>query len=118
MIGLVIARPVRLGALMMARMMTGVLAGLLACAPALADVFVWKDPQTGRTRMSNIAPPWLREPVPGRRNPKVEVVRDNKVIDPSTAFATPQRAPEPPPAAANAAAKGGVGIPAAPIDDD
>ena len=95
------------------------LAGALLAAPAHADVFVWKDPQTGRTRMSNIAPPWLREPVPGKRTPKVEVVRDNKVIDPSVAFATPQRAPEPPPnAAANAAAKAGVGIPAAPIDDD
>ena len=91
------------------------LAGVLGATSASADVFVWKDPQTGRTRMSNIAPPWLREPVPGRRMPKVEVVRDNKVIDPSVAFATPQRAPEPP---ANAAAKGGVGIPAAPIDDD
>jgi hypothetical protein len=47
---------------------------------------------------------------------KVEVVRDNKVIDPSAAFATPQPAPPPPPA--NAAAKGGIGIPAAPVDDD
>jgi len=95
------------------------LAGAFAAASASADVFVWKDPQTGRTRMSNIAPPWLREPVPGKRMPKVEVVRDNKVIDPSVAFATPQPAPPPPSAnaASNAAAKGG-GIPAAAVDDD
>lgn len=95
------------------------LAGAFAAASASADVFVWKDPQTGRTRMSNIAPPWLREPVPGKRMPKVEAVRDNKVIDPAVAFATPQRPPEPAPTpASSAAAKGGVGIPAAPIDDD
>ncbi len=96
------------------------LAGAFAAASASADVFVWKDPQTGRTRMSNIAPPWLREPVAGQRMPKVEVVRDNKVIDPSVAFATPQPAPPPPPAnaASNAAAKGGAGIPVAPVDDD
>ena len=95
------------------------LAGAFAAASASADMFVWKDPQTGRTRMSNIAPPWLREPVPGKRMPKVEVVRDNKVIDPALAFATPQPAPPPPPAnaASNAAAKGG-GIPAAAVDDD
>ena len=92
------------------------LVGAFAAASASADVFVWKDPQTGRTRMSNIAPPWLREPVPGQRMPKVEVVRDNKVIDPAVAFATPQPAPPPPPA--NAAAKGGIGITAAPVDDD
>ncbi len=96
------------------------LAGAFAAASASADVFVWKDPQTGRTRMSNIAPPWLREPVPGQRMPKVEVVRDNKVIDPSVAFATRQPAPPPPPAnaASNAASKGGAGIPVAPVDDD
>lgn len=93
-------------------------AGLLAAVPAAADVYIWKDPQTGKTRMSNIAPPWLREPVPGQRVPKVEVVRDNKVIDPRVALSTPQAPAPPANAAANAAAKGGVGIPAAPIDDD
>lgn len=68
----------------------------LAASPAAADVFVWKDPQTGKTRMSNIAPPWLREPVPGRRVPTVDVIRDRKVIDPATAFANPQSLPAAP----------------------
>ena len=88
---------------------------LLLARPALADMFVWKDPDTGKTRMSNIAPPWLREPVPGRRMPKVEVVRDNKVIDPGTALANPQRPPEP---VSNPAAKAGAGTPPAAEDDD
>ena len=67
----------------------------LVAVPAGADVFVWKDPQTGRTRMSNIAPAWVRDPQPGQRAPKVEVVRDRKVIDVQTAFAAPQEAARP-----------------------
>ena len=59
-------------------------------ASARADVFTWKDPQTGRTRMSNIPPPWLRDPQPGQRVPKVQVIRENKVIEPAAAFAAPQ----------------------------
>ena len=67
----------------------------LTAAPAAADMYVWKDPQTGRTRMSNIPPPWLRDPQPGQRVPKVEVVRERKVIDVQAAFATPQEAAKP-----------------------
>lgn len=66
-------------------------------APAAADVFVWKDPATGRTRMSNIPPPFLREPPPNGRVPKVEVIRDRKVIDAATAFAKPQAPATPSP---------------------
>ena len=71
------------------------LAALLAlpCGPAAADVFMWKDPATGKTRMTNIAPPWLREPKPGVRIPKVEVIRGGKVLDPAAAFATPEAQP-------------------------
>ncbi len=67
----------------------------LAVVPAAADVFVWKDPQTGRTRMSNIAPPWVREPQPGQRAPKVEVIRERTVIDVQASFATPQAPAKP-----------------------
>ncbi len=67
----------------------------LAAAPAAADMYTWKDPVDGRTRMSNIAPSWLREPVPGKRMPKVEVIRDQKVIDAATAFANPQEPARP-----------------------
>jgi hypothetical protein len=63
---------------------------IAAAAPAAADMFVWKDPETGRTRMSNIPPPFLREPPPSGRAPKVEVIRDRKVIDAATAFSNPQ----------------------------
>jgi hypothetical protein len=90
-------------------------AAMLLARPALADMYVWKDPDTGKTRMTNIVPPWLREPVPGKRMPRVEVVRDNKVIDPGTALANPQRPPEP---VSNPAAKAGAGTPAASVDDD
>lgn len=62
---------------------------LLAALPlaAAADMYSWKDPQSGRTRMSNSPPQWLRE---GLAGPRVEVIRENKVIDVGTAFAKPQ----------------------------
>lgn len=63
---------------------------IAAVTPAAADMFVWKDPVDGRTRMSNIAPPFLREPPQRRPAPKVDVIRDRKVIDAATAFANPQ----------------------------
>ena len=62
---------------------------LLPCAAANADVFMWKDPKTGKTQMTNIAPQWLREAKPGARIPKVEVIRDGKVLDPAAVFAAP-----------------------------
>jgi hypothetical protein len=62
----------------------------LAGGPALADVYIWKDPVTGRTRMTNIPPPWVRDPAPGQRVPRVEVIREGRVIDPATALANPQ----------------------------
>ena len=71
-----------------------VVAMLGAPLAANADVYMWKDPATGKTRMTNIVPQWLREPKPGARMPKVEVIRGGKVLDPATAFAKP----EPPPA--------------------
>ena len=94
-----------------------VLVGLAMLAPAaFADVYVWKDTQTGRTRMSTSPPEWLREGTPG---PKVEVIRENRVIDAATAFTAPQppaemserqraaaRLPERKPAALPGAAEG------------
>lgn len=63
--------------------------------PARADVYMWKDPATGKTYMTNLPPPWLRDPKPGRRVPKVEVIREGKVLDPATAFAKPEPPPLP-----------------------
>jgi hypothetical protein len=74
------------------------LAGALSVgvgAPAIADVYMWKDPATGKTYMTNLPPPWLRDPQPGRRVPKVEVIREGKVLDPATAFAKPEPPPLP-----------------------
>ena len=68
---------------------------LLACFSVRADVFMWKDPATGKTRMTNIEPPWLRNSRPGVRIPKVEVIRDGKVMDPAAAFAQPEPPPQP-----------------------
>lgn len=77
-------------------LMQAVLVVAMTGAPlaANADVFMWKDPATGKTRMTNIVPQWLREPKPGARTPKVEVIRGGKVLDAATALAPP----EPPPA--------------------
>jgi len=76
--------------LLAAAIAAALIAMITMAAPAAADMFVWKDPATGRTRMSNIPPPFLREPPTRGRAPKVEVIRDRKVIDASTAFANPQ----------------------------
>jgi hypothetical protein len=60
---------------------------MLVALDGRADVYVWKDPQTGSTRMTNVPPPWVRSPPEQRRTPKVEVIRGSKVMDPATAAA-------------------------------
>jgi len=62
---------------------------LLAGGPALAQVYSWKDPETGQTRFSNIAPRWYSrgETVSG---PRVIVTAGDKVID-DTALAYDDR---------------------------
>jgi hypothetical protein len=61
----------------------------LACAPALAQVYSWKDPASGQSRISNIAPPWYHrgEIVSG---PRVVATLGDRVID-DTALAYEQR---------------------------
>ncbi len=66
---------------------------LMLASSARADVYMWKDPETGKTRMTNILPPWLRGAKPGDSVPKVEIIRDGKVLDPATAFAPAEPAP-------------------------
>ena len=53
---------------------------LLASAPALAQVYSWKDPATGQGRLSNFAPPWYSrgELVSG---PRVVASVGDRVID-------------------------------------
>ena len=62
---------------------------VLACAPALAQVYAWKDPASGQSRLSNIAPPWYNrgEFVGG---PRVIATLGDRVID-DTALAYEQR---------------------------
>jgi hypothetical protein len=61
----------------------------LACAPALAQVYSWKDPANGQSKFSNIAPPWYNrgESVSG---PRVIATLGDRVID-DTALAYEQR---------------------------
>jgi len=57
--------------------------------PALAQVYSWKDPATGQSRLSNIAPPWYShgEMVGG---PRVIATLGARVID-DTALAYEDR---------------------------
>jgi hypothetical protein len=69
----------------------------LLCAVAFtgtawADVYIWRDPQTGARRMSNVPPPWVRD---NTRGPKVEILRDGKPISAEAASANPQAPAEP-----------------------
>ncbi len=53
---------------------------VLASAPALAQVYSWRDPATGHGKISNIAPPWYSrgEAVSG---PRVIATVGDRVID-------------------------------------
>ncbi len=62
---------------------------ILASELALAQVYTWKDPATGQSRFSNIAPPWYNrgEAVSG---PRVVATVGERVID-DTALAYEDR---------------------------
>ena len=61
----------------------------MAGGPALAQVYSWKDPASGQSRFSNIAPPWYShgETV---RGPRVVATVGERVID-DTALPYEQR---------------------------
>ena len=50
-----------------------------AAGPAHAQLYTWKDPQ-GTVVIKNSPPPWYRENEKGR-GPRVQVLRDGKIID-------------------------------------
>jgi len=54
------------------------LAGLLFTAPALADIYTWRD-ASGAKRMSNVAPPWYSETEP--RGPRTQVLVNGHLVD-------------------------------------
>ena len=62
---------------------------LVACEPVFAQMYSWKDPASGQTRFSNIAPPWYSrgEILSGSR---VIATIGDRVID-YTALAYEQR---------------------------
>jgi hypothetical protein len=50
-------------------------------AGAAAQVYQWKDPENGATRISNTAPPWYRIAYGDRRNPRVQVYYYGVLVD-------------------------------------
>lgn len=95
-----------------------VLAGL--SGSAVADLYVWKDPATGATRIYSYPPPWYGNPELERRSPKVEHIparRSAPVVQPiaapvAAALPEPNPAPAaqgaPPPPAGLGGAVGGL----------
>lgn len=57
------------------------LAALGAASPALAQVYEWIDPESGRKRLSNVPPPWLRQPLGERPGPRVQVYFEGRLAD-------------------------------------
>lgn len=51
----------------------------LACPPAQAQLYTWKDEQ-GKTTIRNTPPPWYKESE-RPRGPRVQVLRNGKVVD-------------------------------------
>jgi hypothetical protein len=62
---------------------------LVAAAPAAAQVYSWREPATGQTKLSNMPPPWYKrgETV---RGPRVVATIGGRVID-DTALAYDDR---------------------------
>jgi len=74
---------------------------LLAClagAAAHAQVYSWRDPQSGQLRISTVPPPWLRDRGAAAAGPRVHVYKDGKVVPPDRVGAG-GRVLEPEPAA-------------------
>lgn len=81
------------------------LAAGMVCAGAAGDVsaelYRWRDPQTGATHYSSVPPAWYRR---GEGGPSVQVIIDGKVADrPPEAAPPPAQAPQEPRGAARAA---------------
>jgi hypothetical protein len=65
------------------RARAALLAVLLAAVPQLtqAQVYTWRDPQSGATRISNVAPAWYRHYAEVAPGPRVVVTLGRTVID-------------------------------------
>lgn len=74
----------------MVRLFTSV---AIACTtmPASAQMYMWKDPETGQTKMSNSRPAWFRSN-DGVRGPRTQLILNGKVIDDTGVAASPEQA--------------------------
>lgn len=56
------------------------LAALLGAAGSVsAQMYVWKDPETGTTKMSNLRPEWFRNPA--MRGPHTQLLLNGRLVD-------------------------------------
>ncbi len=51
--------------------------------PVQAQVYQWKDPNTGASRISNSAPAWFRNSLTERSAPRVKVYYYDSLVDDS-----------------------------------
>lgn len=73
-------------------MRLALLLALLLAAPAQADLYRWRDPQTGSIKFSNLPPSWYGDPQREAGAPFVEIVPD---LSPRGPNAAPQAAAAP-----------------------
>lgn len=66
------------------------IAGAAVALPGAAQMYTWKDPETGQTEMSNVAPPWYQANQPAVRGaPRTQVLLNGSVIDDTGVRASP-----------------------------
>ncbi|MCU0896538.1 MAG: hypothetical protein MUC55_03465 [Burkholderiales bacterium] len=91
-------------------------AGMFCAAAAgdlAAELYRWRDPQTGATHYSSVPPAWYRR---GEGGPPVQVIIDGKAVDrPSDVATPPVQAPPPPRAPAGASTPPPAASPGVPI---
>lgn len=63
---------------MRARILAGGLVLAAASGGAYADLYIWRDPATGATKIYSYPPPWYGNPQLERRSPKVERVPERQ----------------------------------------
>lgn len=86
---------------------------LIGGGEARAELYRWRDPQTGATHYSSVPPAWYRR---GEGGPPVQVIVDGKPVDrPPDSGTAPGPAPAQPRAAAGAAPAQTPGSPGTPI---
>jgi len=62
------------------------LAAALATSPAFAQIYQWKDPETGSTKLTNLRPPWYRNDQ--QSGPRTQLILHGQLIDDTAVPAT------------------------------